>query len=118
MVGASRGGRSGRAPTGVGGHGCPLGTAWAWADFSKTDPATVPTVLPMTSTTPMTRTAIFHARPGHGGRLAARLLHRASPVAEAPGGARGLVHREGEDPDTVQVSEMGASHTQCVAALD
>jgi mannose-6-phosphate isomerase-like protein (cupin superfamily) len=52
-----------------------LGTAWASTDFSKTVPATVPTVLPMTSTTPMTRTVIFHARPGHGGPLAERLLH-------------------------------------------
>ena len=72
----------------------------------------------MTSTTPMTRTAIFHARPGHGGPLAERLLHAASLVAEAPGCELWLVHRDGEDPDTVRVSEMWASHTQCAAALD
>ena len=30
----------------------------------------------------MTRTAIFHARPGHGAALAERLLHAASLVAE------------------------------------
>jgi quinol monooxygenase YgiN len=72
----------------------------------------------MTSTTPVTRTAIFHARPGHGGPRAERLLHAASLVAEAPGCELWLVHRDGEDPDTVRVSEMWASHTQCVAALD
>jgi mannose-6-phosphate isomerase-like protein (cupin superfamily) len=68
------------------------------ADFSKTDPATVPTVLPMTPTTPMTRTTIFHARSGHGGPPAERLLHADSLVGEAPGCELWLVHRDGEFP--------------------
>ena len=57
------------------------------------------------------RTAIFHARRRHGGPLTERLLHAASPVAEAPGRELWLVHRDG-------VTEMWASHTQCAAALD
>jgi mannose-6-phosphate isomerase-like protein (cupin superfamily) len=71
----------------------------------------------MTSTPPMTRTAIFHARPGHGGPLAERLLHAASLVAEAPGCELWLVHRDGEDPDTVRVGEMWASHTTGATAF-
>jgi mannose-6-phosphate isomerase-like protein (cupin superfamily) len=61
---------------------------------------------------------VFHARPGHGGPLAERLLHAAWLVVEAPGCELWLVHRDGEDPDTVRVSDMWVSHTQRAAALD
>jgi hypothetical protein len=40
------------------------------------------TVRPMTSMTPMTRTAMFRARGGRGAELAERLLYAASLVAD------------------------------------
>jgi hypothetical protein len=40
---------------------------------------------PMTSMTPMTRTATFRARGGRGAQLAERLLRAASLMADVPG---------------------------------
>ena len=88
------------------------------AAFSKTDPATVPTVLPMTSTTPMTRTASFHARPGHGGALAERLLHAASLVAEAPGCELRLVHRGTTGATAAEEIDLALSGTGRITVGD
>jgi mannose-6-phosphate isomerase-like protein (cupin superfamily) len=55
----------------------------------------------MTQSSPLTRTATFHARPDHGQALAERLLHAATLVAEAPGCELWLVHRDQDDPDEV-----------------
>ena len=70
---------SDRVPMAARARGCRLGRSWAWADFSKTPPAAPLRVRPMTSMTPMTRTATFRARDGRGAQLAERLLHAASP---------------------------------------
>jgi mannose-6-phosphate isomerase-like protein (cupin superfamily)/quinol monooxygenase YgiN len=59
----------------------------------------------------------FRARPGEGDKLAERLLHAASLVADAPGCELWLVHRDQADPDLVRVSEVWASREQCEAAL-
>ena len=66
----------------------------------------------------LTRFATFHASPGHGEKLAERLLHAASLVAELPGCELWLVHRDQANPDTIRVSEIWASQEQCDAALD
>jgi mannose-6-phosphate isomerase-like protein (cupin superfamily)/quinol monooxygenase YgiN len=66
----------------------------------------------------MTRAAIFRACAGEGARLAERLLHAASLVAEAPGCELWLVDRDRDDPDTVRVTEVWASCEQCEAALN
>jgi quinol monooxygenase YgiN/mannose-6-phosphate isomerase-like protein (cupin superfamily) len=71
----------------------------------------------MTQSSPLTRTATFHARTDHGQALAERLLHAATLVAEAPGCELWLVHRDQDDPDVVRVSELWASREQCDAAL-
>jgi quinol monooxygenase YgiN len=71
----------------------------------------------MTSAVPLTRTAIFRARDGHGEPLAERLLHAAALVAEAPGCELWLVHRDLQAPDTVRVCEVWASREQCDASL-
>ena len=71
----------------------------------------------MTQSSPLTRTATFHARPDHGQALAERLLHAATLVTEAPGCELWLVHRDQDDPDVLRVSELWASREQCDAAL-
>jgi quinol monooxygenase YgiN/mannose-6-phosphate isomerase-like protein (cupin superfamily) len=72
----------------------------------------------MTPTSPIVRIATFHARPGEGEALAARLRHAAGLVAEAPGCELWLVCRDRDDADTVRVSEMWASPEHRDAALE
>lgn len=72
----------------------------------------------MTETTPLTRTALFHSRPGQGGHLAEHLLTAASLLGEAPGCELWLVHQDHGDPDSIRVTEMWSSRERCDAALE
>jgi len=72
----------------------------------------------MNSTSPLCRTATFHAHPGKGGVLAERLTLAADLVAEAPGCELWLVHRDQDDADTVRVTEMWATRELCETALN
>src|SRR5215204_7481912 len=116
--GAFRDEMSDRVPMAARARGCRLGRSWAWADFSKTRPAAPLRVRPMTSMTPMTRTATFRARGGRGAQLAERLLRAASLMAAVPGCELWLVQRDLDDPDMIRVIEMWASRQHCDAALN
>jgi quinol monooxygenase YgiN len=65
----------------------------------------------------LTRFATFHASPGRGGKLAERLLHAATLVAELPGCELWRVDRDLSNPETIRVSEIWASEEQSDAAL-